>query len=201
MNNKKGYLFSLDAFLAVTVVLSSLVIVYLSFSITSSTMPDEQLVQDALLSLENLRVFEVNQPELLELRLQKRITSSDVTLLEQIGFFYDECKKNMPPVPTKTCATFDGLTFDVESKCNAAAMPLDYCGCAKKITENTLNTLIPKQFGHSFSINGVTLSCKGNIPLRGTDISVARSYSFGSTNQGTTDLFWGPYPVEVLLWR
>ena len=177
-NQKKGYLFSLDAFLAITIVFSSLLIVYLSVSINPSTESDAQLSQDAILSLENLRVFSVNDEDILQLRSDNKIVSSQITLLEQIGYFYY----------TGKCFTNDATAICDEE------LPV--------FSKAVMDALIPTQFSYALLLDKNVVAERGELSPQGSDLSVSRSYVFGRNfDPSSTEIFWGPYAVEVRVWR
>jgi hypothetical protein len=85
---KRGYFFTLDAFIAMGIITTGLVLVYLSQTLAPPTVQAEFLSQDVMETLASTQLFTLNNPYVDEHRTSRNITDLDNTILEQIGEFY-----------------------------------------------------------------------------------------------------------------
>lgn len=88
LKNKKGYFFTLDVFIAVTILLVGLLII---FSFTPSKPAQTQAVYSAKDIMNSLATFGVGEVDVGYLRLlieNGTVSNTDNTLLEQLGEFY-----------------------------------------------------------------------------------------------------------------
>jgi hypothetical protein len=161
---KKGYFFTLDAFLAVGILAVGLVILYLSQSFTPSTAQSEFLAQDLLKTLGSTKLSELNSRYVDEQRFAGNITSMSNTLLEQMGEFY--------------------YTNQI--------------GNAQNFSTNITSAMVPPAYGYRISMDTALLTNRSVLSNDNPDLSVSKSFVLGVIN---TSVLWGPYPVEVLIWR
>lgn len=87
VKNKKGIFFSVDAFLALAIIVAVLVLFYPSFH---RTYFREDIHYDLLNSLSSTKVAEINNAYVQSLIAQGLVKDTNKTLLEQIGEFYAE---------------------------------------------------------------------------------------------------------------
>ena len=85
VQDKKGYFFSLDAFIALIIVLG---IVLLISPSVKQTAPEIHIQEDLLKVLSSLRIGEVENQYVSQLISEGRITNLNQSVLEQIGEFY-----------------------------------------------------------------------------------------------------------------
>lgn len=85
MRNKKGYFFSLDAFIALAVILA--VIIFIKPPVKEINY-QENIQADLLDTLSNLQIKDLNNTYAENLRNNNEITEGNQTVLEQIGEFY-----------------------------------------------------------------------------------------------------------------
>jgi len=89
--HKKGYFFSIDAFISAAVLSLGL---FLIFSAQTQQLPKEgveAISEDLINTLSNTRIYQINDdayPSLQTMKNDGRITRFDNTLLEQVGEFY-----------------------------------------------------------------------------------------------------------------
>ncbi len=86
--HKRGYFFTLDAFVAVIILVIG---IFLLLSLQSSKPYDTQALyisQDIMASISKTKVTEMNQPYINALRLNGTIRNYDNTIIEQAGEFY-----------------------------------------------------------------------------------------------------------------
>ncbi len=87
MKFKRGIFFSLDALIALVIIISVLLI---SFPMADFSKPSTELHYDVLTSLSSLKTGEINNDYVKELIQNNTIKDSNKSLLEQIGEFYIE---------------------------------------------------------------------------------------------------------------
>ncbi len=85
---KRGYFFTLDAFVAMGIIVVGLVIVLAAYSYRPVTVQGSVISSDLTLSLSNTKVSDVNNDYVRNLINNGTITNSDNSLLQQTGEFY-----------------------------------------------------------------------------------------------------------------
>ena len=85
---KRGYFFTLDAFIAIGVISLGLLLVLFTQSFKPYETQAVFLSQDFIDTLTSTKVSEVNNPYVFDLVGQGNITNPDNTILEQAGEFY-----------------------------------------------------------------------------------------------------------------
>jgi len=89
--NKKGFIFTLDAILALTLLVAGIIII--SKITYVETSPNKQVAyvsEDVINVLANTKVSESNNPLVVELINNGTITRLNITIIEQIGYFWVE---------------------------------------------------------------------------------------------------------------
>ena len=84
----KGYFFTLDAFIAMGILMVGLAIVLSSYSYRPTIVQSNVIAGDVLLSLSNIRVTELNNDFVRTLLQNGTISNRDNSLLSQTGEFY-----------------------------------------------------------------------------------------------------------------
>ncbi len=84
----KGYFFTLDAFVAMGVIVVGLIMVLSSYSYRPLTVQGTVLSSDILLSLSSTKVTDVNNDYVRVLLQNNSISNRENTLLQQAGEFY-----------------------------------------------------------------------------------------------------------------
>jgi len=85
---KKGYFFTLDAFIAIAVMITGVVTVLYSFSSTPSSAPVLLLSQDVINVLSSTKVSELDSPLVQQFIAAGLINDINISLLDQAGLFY-----------------------------------------------------------------------------------------------------------------
>ncbi len=161
---KKGYFFTLDAFLAIGILSVGLIMLYLSQSFAPSTVQAEFLAQDLLQTLGSTKLSIVNNNFIDDHRIAGNITNMDNTILEQLGEFY--------------------FTNSI--------------GNAQNFTLNITHNIVAARYHYLISLDQTVLYNDSILHDNITDLSVAKNMVLGTIN---TSVLWGPYDVEVLVWR
>lgn len=91
----KGYFFTLDAFVAMGIIVAGLVFVLTAYSYRPVTAQATVLGSDLLLSLANTKVTEINNDYARNLALNGTITNTDNSLLQQAAEFYVNNQSSM----------------------------------------------------------------------------------------------------------
>ncbi|MBI3034588.1 hypothetical protein HYY72_05510 [Candidatus Woesearchaeota archaeon] len=92
---KRGYFFTLDAFVAMGIIVIGLVMILTSNYYSPVTVQPIALSNDVILSLSSTKVTEANNNYTLNLVLNGSITNKDNSLLQQAGEFYVNNQRSM----------------------------------------------------------------------------------------------------------
>ncbi len=95
MIKKRGYFFTLDAFVAMGIIVVGLFVVLASYSYSPVSEQQEALGADILLSLSATKVTELNNDYVMLLITNGTITNRDNTVLQQLGEFYVNNQSSM----------------------------------------------------------------------------------------------------------
>ena len=106
MKNKRGYFFSLDAFIALIIILGVVLVVKPPIS---NEAPQISLQEDLIKILSNLKIGEIDNPYTYQLILEEKIADLNQSVLEQIGEFY---AKSDPEANLLAQAIVDQLSPD-----------------------------------------------------------------------------------------
>ncbi len=178
---RKGYIFSLDAIIAICVMVVGIVLVLLSMSYTPTPTQAVSLSQDLVNALYATKIYDLNDqdyPYVKFLKSNGNITLMENTILEQIGEFY-----------------YRNVTYHCM-----------YClGLATNFARNLTKYSIPEQYSFEILVNNMSIyerrstnptvsSEKNNSRL----LMTSRRIFSGFINR--TDI-WGPYSAEVFVWQ
>lgn len=119
---KKGYLFTLDALMAIGIIMVGLVVVNSMGSKTPSTLQIGFYSDDLMSLLANMKIYEVNDPYVDQLISEGNIQNMDNTLLEQAGEFYYR-ENNGPACTGNDCIT---ITYNLLESITEGALPPMY---------------------------------------------------------------------------
>jgi len=178
---RKGYIFSLDAIVAIGVMVVGIVLVLLSLSYKPTESQVVFLSQDMVNALYSTRIYDLNDQDYLYVHYLKQngtITHMENTILEQIGELY-----------------YRNVTF----KCQ-------WClGAARRFTQNLTRYSIPEQYSFEIIVNNLTIyERNGTNPSLSSAKNESRllmtSRRIFSGFMNTTAM-WGPYTAEVAVWQ
>jgi hypothetical protein len=94
--NRKGFFFTLDIILAVTVLVVGVVLLYADVARTPPTLQASLVVADVLNLLQTVRVIDTTDPIILELRINNTITADDSerTILDLMAILHNRGESN-----------------------------------------------------------------------------------------------------------
>ena len=92
---KRGYFFTLDAFVAVGIIVIGLVLILTSNYYSPVTVQPIALSNDLMLTLSSTKITESNNDYVRNLSINGSITNRDNSLLQQAGEFYLNNQKSM----------------------------------------------------------------------------------------------------------
>lgn len=168
---KQGYFFTLDSFLAVSVIIVGLFVIFSYRTYIPDPDQTSMYAQQIGGILGANPLYELNNQYLDNLRSDGNITQSDNSLLEQIGEFY---YRNL----TKGCL---------------------FClGLANQSVQNISKGLIDPKYGFRVVLENNTVYESDQNELDSELVVSNKRIVFGVYN-GTES--WGPYAAEVRVWR
>lgn len=85
---KRGYFFTLDAFMATAIITAGMLLILSARSFVPYATQTVYLSEGYIDTLASVKLYEINNPYVDELRLSGEITNSEQTVLEQVGEFY-----------------------------------------------------------------------------------------------------------------
>lgn len=85
---KRGYFFTIDAFLAIAIITAGMILILSSHSFVPYQTQTMYLSEGYIDTLASVKLYEVNNPYIDELVLKGNITKLEQTILEQVGEFY-----------------------------------------------------------------------------------------------------------------
>jgi hypothetical protein len=85
---RKGYFFTLDAFIAMSVVITGIVILFSGKFIPKEDIQTSFYAKDLSNTFLNTKIYQINNRYIDHLIGNKTITDPELTLMEQIGLFY-----------------------------------------------------------------------------------------------------------------
>lgn len=178
---KKAYIFSLDAIVAIGVMVIGIVLVLLSLSYTPIDSQAVSLSQDLINALYSTRMYDLNDQDYPYVKFLKgngNITNMENTILEQVGEFYYRNK-------TGVCA-------------NCMAL-------AGNLVKNISYYSVPEQYSFEVLVNNISLyQRKSTNPSVSNEKNQSRllmaSKRIFSGYINRTDM-WGPYTAEVIVWQ
>ena len=85
MKNKKGYFFSLDAFIALLIILAVVLVVKPT---VKQTAPEVHIQEDLIKTLSSIKIGEIDNSYATQLISEGKVRDLNQSVLEQIGEFY-----------------------------------------------------------------------------------------------------------------
>lgn len=85
---KRGYFFTLDAFIAIAIITAGMLLILSAHSFVPYPTQTLYLSEGYIDTIASVKIYEVNNPYVDELRLNGQIKNPEQTLLEQVGEFY-----------------------------------------------------------------------------------------------------------------
>jgi len=172
---KKGQYFTMDAFMALFVITTGLLIV-LSFGSYRPVSEQPQILSQEFVNvLAQSKIKQVNAPFISQQVAEGTITDTDNTILQQAyeyKFFFDSDVGGYNPTISNLSAQF---------------------------LESVSQNLIPKQYNFEIIIDDDVVYNRGP-GFENTDLLVStKRLAFGVYDKTTE--FWGPIIVEVRLWQ
>ncbi len=170
---KKAYFFTLDAFIATSVIVIGIVLINLAHTNQPYEMQTTFLSQDIIDSASSIRIYELSDNEYVNNLIEEgNITNIQNTVLEQLGEF---CSRDMNDM-NYTAINFTEKVF-------LKTMPQEY-NFQLLIIKDGSNILFNYTKGRNMEKSRVLISSKNII--------------FGQINDAT---MWGPYMSEVRTWQ
>jgi len=178
---RKAYIFSLDAIVAIGVMVIGIVLVLMSLSYTPTESQAVTLSQDLLNAFYSTRIYDLNDQDYLYVRFLKgngNITNMENTILEQLGEFYYR----------------------------STSLGCVYCmALAGNIVKNISYYSIPEQYSFKMLVNNISLYERKSTNLMVSSeqnesrlLMTSKRIFSGYINR--TDM-WGPYTAEVIVWQ
>lgn len=168
---KKGYFFTLDSFLAISVIVVGLLVIFSYKTYVPSSDQTTLYAQQIGGILGSNRLYEFNNPYLDELVNNGNITRMDNSLLEQLGEFY----------------------YRNES------FACDYClQLANNTIGNLSKGLIDNKYGFRVVIENVSVFESNSNEKKSEMVVSNKRLVFGAYKDIDS---WGPYAAEVRVWR
>ncbi len=178
---KRGYFFTMDAMVAIGVMVVGIVLVLMSMSYQPPGTTAILLSYDLMNTLESTHIYDINDqlyPLIETMKNNSNITNFDNTPLGQIGeFYYRESDL--------------GCTFCKEM--------------ASNFTKNLTRYILPEQWSFEILINNETLYRRNSTnptsePIKNESRMLVTSRSLFSGIINKTEM-WGPYTAEVIVWQ
>jgi hypothetical protein len=170
---KKGYFFTLDAFLAVGIIIMGMIVIYAVYSYSPATTQIRTYAQDTLTLFTTAKLQDLNSNQINQLYEWGVIQNRRNTLLEQIGEFYFRAS----------------ITHNNTYMLLLSAM-------LSEITKN----LVQQEYGIEFLVDGVSVYQRE--PEMGSSTSqvllTSKTPIVGIYN---STALWGPYLIEVRIWQ
>jgi len=169
---KKGYFFIMDAFIAISVILLSLLLLFSFHSSQPYQLQGVYLSEDIMDIMATTKVFEINNDFVYSLFAAgaDNITNTDNTLLEQTGDFYLTNRAELAEIFVRN------VTYSL--------VPEKY-GCELIISNTT----------HRFN---VTINPGHSLQNESELLFVSKKMVVGLDENGST---WGPLVGEVRIWQ
>jgi hypothetical protein len=185
---KKGQYFTIDAFAAMLVIATGVILVFAMHAYAPSDTQQRIISQEFVNTLAQARVKEINNPFISQQIRGGNITNRDNTLLEQAYEFKRYFDSNpvvgykpgpgpVPPSPP-----------DKTVLSNLSA----------EFLESVSLNLIPSQFRFSVIIDGDRIYGSGGGEDESAMLVSSKRIIFGAVN-GSAE-FWGPVTAEVRVW-
>ena len=204
--SKRGQYFTIDAFIALVVISTGLILVIAATSYSPSPRQPEDLAEELVSSFVEQKINEINNEFLknktkegyLDPNSRSGITNPRNTILQQAyEFYFIKCG---PPFPQPPVGCGEDSNFPGNS-------------VYEEFLKAVADDLIPEQYGFQLRIDdGVSEKViYERLPALDSQGLVAKSQEetellvsgkrliFGKDDQ--TKIFWGPYDAEVRVWQ
>lgn len=186
---KRGYFFSIDAFIAMIIIVAGIVLILAQFTTKPYQMQTFLISEDFLNTLANTKIYEINDYDYSEIKDQKtngHITSLSNSILEQMGeYYYRNLTLNNMGCTSEACS--NPLNSD--------------CSCINKSTEfleSFLHNSIPSQYDLFISMETKKIFYNSTDPTLSRNLIVYKRIVSGVYNNTYS---WGPYVVNITVWQ
>ena len=183
--SKRGQYFTIDAFIALIVIFTGLLLVLSATSYTPSLRQPEELSK-IIDSFVEKKINTINHEFLREKIRDGNITNPHNTIMQQAHEFYLKCT---PPRPFPDPADCDDVRFTGETP-------------QEELMTEVAADIIPLQYGFQVLIDGNSIY-ERNTSLKkdqkNTDLLVSGKRIVFGTDENKN--FWGPVDVEVRVWQ
>src|SRR3989338_3198354 len=182
---KRGQYFTIDAFVALLVVTTGLVLVLAVNSYTPSSGQPERLSQEFVNVLAQTKIKELNNFFVMQQVRNGNITDFDNTILQQAYEFKRYFDSFLVGCPTATsCHGYE---------------PSVHTNMSAEFLASVTPSLVPKQYSFEIIIDGDSVHGRGEGQDT-TDLLISsKRIVFGVVNKSVE--FWGPVTVEVRVWQ
>ncbi|MBI2664280.1 hypothetical protein HYX10_02965 [Candidatus Woesearchaeota archaeon] len=182
---KRGQYFTIDAFVAMLVVATGLVLVLALNTYQPSTAQPEVLSQEFVNTLAQVKIKEMNNPFVAQQLKGGNITNPDNTLLQQVYEYYSYFDSFLTGCsPSNPCHGFD---------------PVTYTNMSAELLASVAKDLVPAQYSYEILVDGVPLNSRGTGQQEAKVLISSKRIIFGIVNKSVE--FWGPIVVEVRIWQ
>ena len=182
--SKRGQYFTIEAFAALLVVVTGLLLILAVSSPAPSTAPPHLLSQELASTLSQTRIKEINNLFVARQLSADNITNPDNTLFQQAYEFKRYFDSNLDGNCAPTC---HGYEPSVHTKMSA------------ELLESAVQTIVPGQYNFEIIIDGDVLLSKGTGQDTAALLISSKRIIFGVVNKSVE--FWGPVTAEVRVWR
>ncbi len=172
---KKGYFFTLDAFLAIGVIIVGMMIISTLYSFTPSADQTRAYASGQLATFSTDRIEDLHNEHLKLLIAGKIITNPKNTILEQIGEF--EFKAN--------------ITGDLGT---------NFTDHQRLLLEELTKNLIQQEYGVGFYIDGDPIFERPRF-MENKVTKILLTSKTPAVGVYNSTALWGPYLIEVRIWQ
>ena len=169
----RGYFFTLDAFLAIGIILVGMLVIYSYNPFAPSPEQSYAYAHDTINLFTETALEDLNEPYIEWLINQGYVTNKKNTLMEQIGEFYFKAK----------------LTGNT---------PINYTKQLQNMLEYLTDSLVEEDYGIGFYVNEEPVYIRGDYT---SDALLLISSSTPAVGIYNTTTLWGPYQIEVRVWK
>jgi len=181
---KRGQYFTIDAFIAMMVVVTGLILVFAISSYAPSSAQPELLSQEFVNTLAQTKIKEVNNPFVVQQVRGGNITNFDNTLLQQVYEFKRYFDSFLVGCIPAECHGYD---------------PAVHTNMSAEFLASLTPNLVPEQYNFEIIVDGDTLHGRGAGRENTSLLISSKRIMFGVVNRSVE--FWGPITVEVRVWQ
>ncbi len=182
--SKRGQYFTIDAFVAMLVVSTGLILVFAVSSYNPSSSQPEVLSQEFINTLAQTKIKEVNNPFLTQQLKANNITDPDNTLLQQAYEFKRYFDSNLDGACAPNCHGYD---------------PVLYTDLSAQFLANVTQKLVPEQYNFEILLDTDVIYGRGTGQDTSDLLVSSKRIVFGTVNKSVH--FWGPITAEVRVWQ